>query len=102
MLPQMEYVIAYDMITGDLDDEVGGKNAHIGEIRNRLGLAVPEGFAVTTRAFRTFFSHNGIEDQLSQILQAWRENQFSSEAASQSITAMIAIRRPGAFPDSRH
>ena len=41
------------MISGDFDDVVG-KNAHIADLRNRLGMTVPEGFAVTTRAFQSY------------------------------------------------
>ena len=33
------------------------ENTHIAEIRNRLNMTVPEGFAITTRAFRAFFDH---------------------------------------------
>ncbi len=35
-------------------DEVGGKAAALGEIKNRLGLPVPEGYVLTTEAYRQF------------------------------------------------
>jgi pyruvate,water dikinase len=34
--------------------EVGGKAAALGEIKNRLGLPVPEGYILTTEAYRQF------------------------------------------------
>jgi pyruvate, water dikinase len=34
--------------------EVGGKAAALGEIKNRLGLAVPDGYILTTEAYRQF------------------------------------------------
>ena len=32
-------------------DAVGEKNANLGEVRNRLTLRIPRGFAITTAAF---------------------------------------------------
>ncbi len=39
-----------------LDDgaEVGGKAAYLGEIKNKIGLPVPDGFILTTEAYRQF------------------------------------------------
>jgi pyruvate,water dikinase len=90
VIPQTEYVIPYDIITADFDDIVGGKNTHIAEIRNRLGLPVPEGFAITTRAFRSFFDHNQFQHRLAHLLKDWQENKLSSEDASRKIMAMIS------------
>ena len=36
------------------EDDVGGKAAMLGEIRNRLGLPVPDGFVLTTEAYRQY------------------------------------------------
>jgi pyruvate, water dikinase len=36
------------------EDEIGGKAAVLGEIRNRLGLPVPDGFVLTTEAYRQY------------------------------------------------
>ena len=92
-IPQSEYVLAYDIITGDFGDVVGGKNTHIAEIRNRLDMAVPEGFAITTRAFRSFFDYNRFEAPLDRILNAWHAEKISTEQASRRITEMIAAGR---------
>ena len=35
--------------------EVGGKAASLGEVRNRLRIRVPDGYALTTEAYRQFF-----------------------------------------------
>lgn len=93
VIPQTEYVIPYDTITGDVSDVVGGKNTHIAEIRNRLGLTVPEGFAVTTRAFQSFFKYNRFQDRLAHTLKDWEEDKISSEEASGTIRSMISSGR---------
>ncbi|WP_438853917.1 phosphoenolpyruvate synthase [Agromyces sp. M3QZ16-3] len=56
-----------------LDDigKVGGKNASLGELIHNLGAAgvnVPEGFATTADAFRTFLAQTGLEDRIAATL----------------------------------
>ena len=94
VIPQTEYVIPYDIISGDFDDVVGGKNTHIGEIRNRLGMAVPDGFAITTRAFQSFMDHNRLHQPLGEILQAWQRDTVATDAASRRIQALIMAGTP--------
>ena len=43
---------------------MGGKNANLGEIHSRLHLPIPEGFAITTRGFTTFLSHNDLFEKI--------------------------------------
>ena len=89
VIPQTEFAVPYDSVTGDFDDVVGGKNIHIAEIRNRLGVAVPEGFAVTTRAYRAFLDHNRLPARLTEILSAWQDNRLSLAAASRALMALF-------------
>lgn len=58
------YVMPYSAIGIHDADKVGGKNANLGEIRNNLHIPVPEGFAITTRAFREFFKHDHLKDEI--------------------------------------
>ena len=51
-------------------DEVGGKAAALGEIKNRLGLPVPDGYVLTTEAYRLFCG-----------LPLWKEIQKELRAA---------------------
>ena len=57
-------VMAYSELSLKDADWAGGKNANLGEIRNRLGIPVPAGFAITTRGFHTFFDENGLKDEI--------------------------------------
>jgi pyruvate, water dikinase len=47
---------------------VGPKNAQIGEMRNRLGLPVPDGFVITAWAYRRFLDASDLGRRISQRL----------------------------------
>ena len=51
---------------------VGGKNASLGEMighLKKMGVKVPEGFAITTKAFDDFIEKNNLEDKISAALK---------------------------------
>jgi pyruvate,water dikinase len=51
--------------------EVGGKNASLGEMIRELsssGVKVPDGFAVTTEAYRVFLQHSSLDRSIPQML----------------------------------
>ena len=60
----LEYVLPYSRITKEMVDFVGGKNANLGEVANRVDIPVPEGFAITTRAFEMFLQANDLMDEI--------------------------------------
>lgn len=55
-----EIVLDLQGIRAEHADLVGGKMANLGEIRNTLGLPTPDGFAVTTEAFRMVLEEGGL------------------------------------------
>ncbi|MEL0082600.1 MAG: PEP/pyruvate-binding domain-containing protein, partial [Gammaproteobacteria bacterium] len=66
-----EYVRWFNTLgMGDVD-KVGGKNASLGEMISSLagaGVTVPNGFATTADAFRTFLAHEGLDQRINQAL----------------------------------
>ena len=55
---------------GDLE-QVGGKNASLGEMISCLstrGVSVPAGFATTAASFREFLSHQGVDQAIYELL----------------------------------
>jgi len=58
------YVIPCTSIVKKDADWVGGKSANLGEIQNNLKIAVPEGFAITTRAFNSFLDQNNLREEI--------------------------------------
>ncbi|WP_187648490.1 phosphoenolpyruvate synthase [Nitrosophilus labii] len=52
--------------------EVGGKNASLGEMYNnltKLGVNIPNGFAVTASAYKYFFTKNGLWKPLKELFK---------------------------------
>ena len=47
--------------------EVGGKNANLGEIKNRLHLPTPDGFVLTAEAYRQVLAENHLEPRLADF-----------------------------------
>ncbi len=53
--------------------QVGGKNASLGEMVSRLtdaGLRVPDGFATTADAYRTFLAEGGLDQRIREAVSA--------------------------------
>lgn len=90
VIPKTDHIMLYHLINRDFEDVVGAKNANLGEIKNVLELNVPDGFAITTRAFDSFMSVNNLWDKVKTITDAWYNKELSVEKASQQIQTLIA------------
>lgn len=78
----MEKLIRYfkDITLSDLP-KVGGKNASLGEMFQNLtdkGIAVPDGFALTSDAYWTFLENNNLKDKLTKTLASLDTASFSN------------------------
>jgi pyruvate,water dikinase len=85
----MSYILWLDQIKeGDLNS-VGGKGYNLG-ILIRLGMPVPEGFAITTKAFDDFIYSTGIRDRIYEIVTATNvEDTRQLLKASEEIKSLI-------------
>ena len=63
-IPVTDFTIPFEDVTKDMVRSVGGKNANLGEIKNRLSLPVPEGFCISSHAFRKFMDYNKLGDKI--------------------------------------
>ncbi|MEG6505645.1 PEP/pyruvate-binding domain-containing protein [Nitratidesulfovibrio sp. 1201_IL3209] len=63
------YALPFAEINGDMVDWVGGKCANLGELTSRVGVPVPRGFAITTRAYYAFMEHDGLMGEIRKRLR---------------------------------
>ena len=74
-------VIPFDQLTIQDVAKVGGKNASLGEMVQKLipiGIQIPDGFATTADAFRFFKKENQLDQPISALLGELDKNQFGN------------------------
>jgi pyruvate,water dikinase len=67
----MSNVISFDQLRIADVEQVGGKNASLGEMISQLagsGVRVPGGFATTAQAYRDFLAHQGLAERIRAAL----------------------------------
>lgn len=88
--PNVSLTIPLDDLNRDANEEAGNKLANLGDIKNVLGLAVPDGFVITTKAFFDFMEHNKLPRIIEEGLDRWDgKDERALEALSEDIRARI-------------
>jgi pyruvate,water dikinase len=85
-------VMWFDEIGMDDVPKVGGKNASLGELTRSLtscGVRVPDGFATTADAYRTFIDANGIEAAMRARILEYRAGETSLRATGEAIRELF-------------
>lgn len=93
-----EWVRWFDTISLKDLPEVGGKNASLGEMCLALkeyGIKVPQGFAITTRAYHYFLEENGLEAKILAELHSLKEKRRDLQSVGRYIRHRI---RGAEFP----
>src|SRR5260221_4946003 len=89
----MDNVIALEKTSLKDIEKVGGKNASLGEMIQRLtsvGVRVPGGFATTTHAYKRFLAQNDLDKKIYQILAKMpKDNTKSLKKTSDTIRQWI-------------
>ena len=62
-----DLILKYEDIGREMLDTAGAKNANVAEVRNRVGLNVPRGFAITTGAFYRFIAANNLAEVIQRL-----------------------------------
>jgi pyruvate, water dikinase len=98
---------AYPQITRESTEWVGAKNANIGEIRNHLQMRTPDGFAITTAAFRRFIQANDLNPTIlrlkskADIIEAETILQVSQEIQQTMMAAQVPQELAEAMEQAR-
>jgi len=83
-------VLELGQIFKESADSTGSKMANLGELKNRIGLEVPAGFAVTSSAYYRFLAHNDIQAEINRrFIAADLDNMEDLYKLSSEIQLMI-------------
>src|SRR3972149_3267911 len=105
-IPVSSYTISFDEITREMVDRLGGKNANLGEVRNRLRLPAPDGFAISAFAFKKFMEHNNLLEKINKTLSELQvDNLEAFKKDSQIVydllvTELLTLDLPAQIPDA--
>ncbi|MDP2156761.1 MAG: PEP/pyruvate-binding domain-containing protein, partial [Nitrospirota bacterium] len=89
-IPQADDILPLQQIQADMTLIAGGKMANLGVIRHSLNIRVPEGFVITSSAFKRFMEHSQVQEKLSKMLSGLNiKNMVEIEEASRAIQEMI-------------
>ncbi len=85
-----DLTILLDKLDESLTDVVGSKAARLGEIRNKLKYNTPNGFVITTAAYKRFLDYNELTEKITNFLSTWeKEGEKSTEKISKEIQSLF-------------
>jgi pyruvate,water dikinase len=91
-IPQAPLTMSFDRLNLEMAEMVGGKNANLGEVRNRVGLPVPPGFAISTYAYKAFLDYNQIAARIDDLLGFWRIDDLDGlVVVSEELKSMVNL-----------
>jgi pyruvate,water dikinase len=93
-LPKGEYVYTMGELTKEMSDYVGEKMATLGELRNRLGLKVPEGFVISTYAFKRFIEYNWLQELVAPLSEGKFIQEVMEEKAKELRERILNAKIP--------
>ncbi len=64
-----EFILPLDKVFKEDADQTGSKMANLGEIRNRIGVPVPDGFVITASAYERFIEFNKLQSEINSRIQ---------------------------------
>jgi len=99
-MKEEKYILWFNEITKEDVGIVGGKNANLGEMYQKLsnlGVRVPNGFAVTTKAYDYFIKYNDLEEKIKEILK--NLDVYNVEKLQEVGETIRNLIKQGEFPE---
>jgi pyruvate,water dikinase len=98
------WFLGLDEVSAADAESVGGKCANLGELRNRVHLPVPDGFIVSTAAFRAFLDNSDLRVEISKLAMSLNPGEPASiQAASEEIQRLMLLAPfPAGFEEELH
>lgn len=81
-------------VDSSMADLVGSKMANLGEIRNRMGLNVPPGFVISTKAYKCFMEVNDLQAEIDRRLQATELGDMADLYGLSTAIQQLILRAP--------
>ncbi|MCK4634491.1 MAG: phosphoenolpyruvate synthase, partial [Candidatus Aenigmarchaeota archaeon] len=93
----MKYVLWFNEISKKNIPQVGGKNANLGEMIQKIKVPVPNGFAITTKAYDHFIKENKLDKKIKKIVSKLdKRNLKNLENVGREVRKLIMS---GEFPE---
>ncbi len=89
---EQKYIRWFDDLNSEDVEEVGGKNASLGEMISNLkseGVRVPDGFATTSEAYWEFIKSNDLKSQIQDYLNKLENNSKSLAEVGKGIRRLF-------------
>ncbi len=85
-----EFTIPFERLSRERAFSVGSKSAQLGEMKSKLGLPVPEGFAISAWAYKHFVDANDLQSRISELINSLDIKRYDQLLrVSEEIRAMI-------------
>ncbi len=89
-IPPAPPVLFFEDLDASKVEMVGGKNANLGEMRTRVKVPVPNGFAITSYSYKIFLDYNNLSHRITDMLGSWRMDDLDSLGrVSEELKEMI-------------
>ena len=96
VVSESNYLIPLEEVTNDISDIVGSKLANLGELKNRTGMRVPDGFVFSTHAYKRFIEYNHVNEMLGNLFKDLSSNKLKKldEVVSKVNPLILGGRLP--------